>query len=444
MKIKNIGYSALIPNCAVNISKHRDKKMRAITSLFGVLLLLVSWNGPARADLLVASYYTSELLRYDTRTGAFLGSFATTGTPDYRPLSMTVGPGGNLYIPIVNFVPPYEDSIGRFDGQTGAFIDTFASGGGLFGPGHLVFGPDGNLYVSSFGGTAEHSKIIRYNGITGAYMSDFVPVGSGGLSGAEGLVFGPDGNLYITSRVTDQVLRYDGSTGAFLGVFATGGQNGPIDLLFGPDGNLYVLNTTGARLEVLRFDGLTGAFIDVFVPLFSGGSDGSSLAFGPDRNLYVTTAWVGNSVRCFDGSTGQFIDEFVPPGSGGLNYAAGLLFYTPIFQLVTIDIKPHDLPNGVNPKSKGKIPVAILTTDSFDATTVDPTTVFFGRTGTEAAALRSALEDVDGDGDTDMILYFNTEDAGIACGDTSASVTGKTFAGKMIKGSDSIKTVDCK
>ena len=80
---------------------------------------------------------------------------------------------------------------------------------------------------------------------------------------------------------------------------------------------------------MLRFDGLTGAFIDVFVGTFSGGTDGSSLVFGPDGNLYVTTGFIGNSVRRFNGSTGQFIDTFIPSGSGGLSYATGLLFFTP-------------------------------------------------------------------------------------------------------------------
>ena len=42
---------------------------------------------------------------------------------------------------------------------------------------------------------------------------------------------------------------------------------------------------------------------------------------------------------------------------------------------VAIDIKPGSFPNSINPKSRGVIPVAILTTDSFDATTVDSTTV---------------------------------------------------------------------
>lgn len=90
------------------------------------------------------------------------------------------------------------------------------------------------------------------------------------------------------------------------------------------------------------------------------------------------------------------------------------------------------------------IPVAILTTGSFDATTVDPATVLFGRTGTEAASVHFAFEDVDGDGDIDMVLHFNTQATGIQCGDTSASLTAETFSGQEIQGSDSIKTVGCK
>lgn len=111
---------------------------------------------------------------------------------------------------------------------------------------------------------------------------------------------------------------------------------------------------------------------------------------------------------------------------------------------IAIDIKPGSFPNSINPRSKGKIPVAILTTDTFDATTVDPTTVRFGATGTEAAPVQVAQADVDGDGDTDMILHFNTQATGIVCRDTSASLTGKTFGGQAIEGSDSInKTVGC-
>lgn len=111
---------------------------------------------------------------------------------------------------------------------------------------------------------------------------------------------------------------------------------------------------------------------------------------------------------------------------------------------VVIDIKPGSFPNSINPRSGGKIPVAILTTGTFDANTVDPTTVLFGRTGTEAVSVHAALEDVNGDGKLDLVLHFNTQTTGIQCGDTSASLTGKTTSGTAIEGSDSIRTVGCK
>ena len=51
---------------------------------------------------------------------------------------------------------------------------------------------------------------------------------------------------------------------------------------------------------------------------------------------------------------------------------------------------------------------------------------------------------MDGDGDIDLILQFNTQNTGIVCGETSASLTGETFSGQAIEGSDSIRTVPCK
>jgi len=89
------------------------------------------------------------------------------------------------------------------------------------------------------------------------------------------------------------------------------------------------------------------------------------------------------------------------------------------------------------------IPVAILTSGSFDAATADPSTVRFGATGTEAAPERSALEDVDGDGDTDMILHFRTQATGIVCGTTTGFLKGDTLGGQEIEGSDAVRTVGC-
>jgi len=111
---------------------------------------------------------------------------------------------------------------------------------------------------------------------------------------------------------------------------------------------------------------------------------------------------------------------------------------------VAIDIKPGIPPNSINPVAKGVIPVAILTTATFDATTVDPISVRFGATGTEGIPVHAALEDVDRDGDTDMILQFDSRTTGIRCGDTLAWLTGETRAGQAVRGSDSINTVGCR
>lgn len=294
--------------------------------LWGLVIvgLHVGGAGEAQADLLVASFFSGEVLRYDETTGAFLGVFATADRPG--PASLALGTDGNLYVGEAFS----RDKVLRYDGQSGAFLNTFIPGG-LRGIGDIAFGPDGNFYAVNFGNTGGPSYVTRHNGVTGAFLDNFVVPGSGGLRTAEGMVFGRDGNLYVTDRGDNQVLRYEGATGKFLGIFAnTHGNNGPVDVVFGPDGNLYVLASFGATsAEVQRFNGLTGEFMDVFAKGIGSATDGSSLVFGPDGNLYVTTGF-DNSVLRYDGSTGQSLGPFVSSGSGGLSYATGLLFATPV------------------------------------------------------------------------------------------------------------------
>jgi hypothetical protein len=46
------------------------------------------------------------------------------------------------------------------------------------------------------------------------------------------LAFGPDGNLYVASTGNNQVLKYNGTTGAFISVFTSTGLNLPFGLVF--------------------------------------------------------------------------------------------------------------------------------------------------------------------------------------------------------------------
>jgi hypothetical protein len=76
---------------------------------------------------------------------------------------------------------------------------------------------------------------LAFDGLTGAPKADFVVAGSGGLTYPMGMAFGPDGNLYVSSQTDGDILRYDGITGVFLGVFASGGgMVQPEFLVFGP------------------------------------------------------------------------------------------------------------------------------------------------------------------------------------------------------------------
>jgi len=137
------------------------------------------------------------------------------------------------------------------------------------------------------------------------------------------------------------------------------------------------------------------------------------------------------------------LPEFDMDGQGRICWCVvdiGADEYWPI--KVKIDIKPGTCPNHINPKSRGVIPVAILTTSDFDAATVDPMTV-------ELAGARVAvrgkplyrLEDVDGDGDIDLLLHFETQSLALEPGATQAVLTGRTYGQDCIEGVDSIVIV---
>ena len=220
-------------------------------------------------------------------------------------------------------VPRYTaDSIFRFEETTGAFLQQFApQSEGLDDPLQTIIGPDGNLYV-----TGERSdNVVRYNPTTGTRIGvEFVTANSGGLNSPGGLTFGPDGNLYVASYDTHEVLRYDGTTGAFINVFATGVTRA-YGVTFGPDGNLYVNSFTGNT--VLKFDGTTGASLGTFVTANDGGLDTPErMIFGPDGHLYIASAGSDEVLR-YNGTDGTFINAFVSTATpGGLASPSGIAF----------------------------------------------------------------------------------------------------------------------
>ena len=162
-------------------------------------------------------------------------------------------------------------------------------------------------------------------------LGEFVTEGSGGIIQPNISLFGPDVNgdgvqdLYVASVDTDEILRYDGSTGDFLDAFVTGEpqlDNPSLGLAISPlNGDLYVVN--GNATNVLRFDGETGELIEVAVSGLDGATGLTFFESGVHFGDLLITERSTDRVLRFDGTS---LTEFIPPGSGGLDFARNVVF----------------------------------------------------------------------------------------------------------------------
>ncbi|CAM9899019.1 unnamed protein product, partial [Chrysoparadoxa australica] len=152
-------------------------------------------------------------------------------------------------------------------------------------------------------------------------LGNFVGEGIGGLSTPRLSTFGPDGNddgvqdFYIVSAASDQVLRYDGSNGAYIDAFVSDEplfDNG-LGLAFSPlNGDLFVVSGS----SVLRFDRASGNLVETVV---SGLDNPAGVAFfesGPRFGDLLITERNTDKVLIFDGTS---VSDFVSSGSGGVD-----------------------------------------------------------------------------------------------------------------------------
>jgi hypothetical protein len=105
---------------------------------------------------------------------------------------------------------------------------------------------------------------------------------------------------------------------------------------------------------------------------------------------------------------------------------------------VLIDIKPGTDVNSINLKSRGVVPVAVLTTEDFDAVEIDSESVLFAG----ASPVRWQIEDVNSDGYNDILFHFKTEElTELSTGSTEAVLTGATLSGTLFSGMDTVNII---
>jgi len=200
---------------------------------------------------------------------------------------------------------------------SGPFV-TLAGNGGLNLPHRPMLFPDGNLYVAS----ASNDRILRYNGTTGAFLNAFIQPNANGLGATDldypvDMAFGPDGNLYVSSQLNDAILRFNPNSGAFLGVFASGGSlDGPSGISI-TNGSLYAVGRFSNN--VIRYDFNTGAVNGSFS--LDGLNQPFGVDVGADRRLYIADGSNGRVIRV-DQNSGAILNTFIT----GLSLPIGVGF----------------------------------------------------------------------------------------------------------------------
>jgi hypothetical protein len=171
------------------------------------------------------------------------------------------------------------DAVVRYD-SSGGLVGVFASHATMDGPTAMVYNSAGDLLVLN-----EFShNVLRFDGTTGAFLGTLITptgLGSVGLGDPDDMEIGLDGNLYLTSHHTTgaNIWKYDQLTGAYLGAFAysppTHHAHG---FAMGPGGDWFHGHVDASFVE--RFDGVTGAYEGIFT---SGGGvfPIADMVFGP-------------------------------------------------------------------------------------------------------------------------------------------------------------------
>lgn len=251
----------------------------------------------AHAQLLVSSLNSHEVLGYQPGSGELMGEgifVSAAGAGLDRPHGILDRSTGVL---VASFG---SNEVKRYDRATGQFIDNFIPNtAGLSLPVYLAIGPDdGLLYVSSQG----NDRILRFDLETGAAVDARAFIEGGLLDAPSGFDWSPDGAvLYVAGRASGNVLAYDASTGAprTSGHSVATGLSGNNDT-FGlkvdaATGDLFV--ASGG--DVLRFD--AGGNLLATIPItglpigLENGPDGGTLWVAANNTLHPVNK-SGNAV----------------------------------------------------------------------------------------------------------------------------------------------------
>jgi DNA-binding beta-propeller fold protein YncE len=270
-------------NCGMKTKHNKCPLCQVSVATLGLAVALLGASPAIRADTIYVSNYGGNTIeKFNSVTGADLGTFARTGLNG--PEGLAFDSAGNLFVSndgnnsIMKFTP----------GGTGTVFATYPTDPNLFAPEGLAFDKAGNLYVANwFGNTIEK---FTPDGVGSIFAS--------GLNYPAGLAFDNGGNLYAANYGNDSIEKFtpDGVGSSFASSIS-----GPEGLAFDAAGNLFVANANNQTIEKFTPGGIGSVFA-------SGLKSPLSLAVDSAGTLYVV-----NESAAFNQKND--IEKFAPDGT---------------------------------------------------------------------------------------------------------------------------------
>lgn len=171
----------------------------------------------------------NDIRRYDTATNTssapFGAAYGVNGPAGGAGTSgLAVGPDGTVYAEAQVGGTFGQHLLQRFEGSTGAYLGGYAHPSAYNAA--MDFGPDGNLYTAALGGDFSTGMYInglkRVNPVTGASLGNLIePGASSPLISIPSPMWLPNGDLLATHGDSRTIKRFNSTTGAYSGVFAT-------------------------------------------------------------------------------------------------------------------------------------------------------------------------------------------------------------------------------
>lgn len=212
------------------------------------------------------------------------------------------------------------------------------------------------------------------------------------------------------------------------------GGNGDINsvvAIYGADGTLLRMNAYSNGLD----SGST-SILDARIDKFVAPSTGKYTVGVSNVPRYFVN---GGTTLAFFGTTTNQVGDYTLNISG--------ITVTSKTKQINIEVKPgvKELVR-LNPKAKGKVPVAIMGSSDFDVTSIKQQSLTFGSSGNEnsLAKCQKVTRDINKDGYADLLCHFENSDAGFKSGDIEGVLKGKAQNGVNFEGRALIKVIPTK